>query len=358
MFNQIKLRQSTTLKAKLRIWLLVLLALASLACSLGGLSGESSRKVIHIKKTLPTFTPTAVAGPSQDVVVAEAPGLLAEVSTVLQEPITDTTPLTPTDTALGAAQASTQPVNSSVPPVDTPTPNLLPSPALDSNPTEAIDPSPTSQPLPSPTPEPVTPPSLEPNPIPGAGGWSFTGIQAAYDQEEEGVIMHGDIINNTGTSQVISYLTGTLFDGQTQITASVDDAAVYWPLEIVPPGGQVPFELIAYDIQSVADFNLSVISEPSSDTPRQDFEFLELDPSSKAEYYCVRGKLWNQGNPLLDHLLILAILYDDQNNIINFGTFEESSPEYVLGEEALNFEVCTDSYNHQIARHELRAVGL
>lgn len=358
MFNQIKLHQLTTLKVKLIISLLVILALISLACSLGGLSEEMSRKVIHIKKTLPTLTPTGVAGPPQDEAVAEEPGLLAaEGSALPQEPIVETTPLMPSVTSIAVAQGDTQPVTPPVSTVATLTPTLLSSTPLAPSPTETVEPpSPTLPPAPSPTSEPVTPPNQDPTPSPG--GWSFIGIQAAYDQEEEGVIMHGDIINNTGTPQVISYLTGTLFDDQAQITARVDDAAIYWPVAIVPPGGQVPFELITYDIQNIADFNLSVISEPSSDTPRQDFEFSELNPSTKAEYYCVRGKLWNQGSVLLDHLLILAVLYDDQDNIINFGTFEDYSPENVLGDKALPFEVCTNSYNHQVVRHELRAVGL
>ena len=345
MFQQRNVCRSTTLKTTLRIWLLVLLVLTSLACSLGRLTGESSSKVVHIKKILATLTPTTVVGPSQDTIAAEAPAQPVEVSSAPQELITAATPHRPTATAIAVAQAPAQPVQSAATPVAFPTPNPLPSPASGSGPTEAVEPPPPAQPLPA------------PNPAPSGSGWAFVGVDVSY-QDEEGAIIDGDIINNTGAPQEIVKLTGTIFDSQGQGVASVEDAAAYWPLETVPAGGQVPFEMAVYHVQDIANLDLDVVSQPSSDNPRQDFELSDLAPSVAEGNYCVTGKLWNRGNPLLDYLLVLVVLYDDQDKVVNFGTFQGNSPEEVVNDAGLNFEVCTDSYNHQIARHELRAVGL
>lgn len=357
MFKQRTVCQSTPRKTTPRIWLLVLLILASLACSLGRLSEEPPRKVVQIKKILATLTPTSVAGSSQVVVAAEAPDLPVEVSSAPQELIAETAPM-PTATAVAVAQATAQPVNSSTGPTAAPTSTSLPNPTITSDPAEAIDPpSPTPLPLPSPTPESAISPVPESNPVPSESGWAFIGVDVSY-QDEDGVIIDGDIINNTGAPQEIVKLTGTIYDSQGQGIANVDDAAAYWPLETVPAGGQVPFEMVVYHIQDVTDFDLDVVSQPSRENPRQDFELSDLDPSVEEGSYCVTGKLWNRGDPLLDYLLVLVVLYNDQNQVINFGTFQGNSPEEVRNDEALNFEICSDSYNHQIARHELRAVGL
>ena len=120
----------------------------------------------------------------------------------------------------------------------------------------------------------------------------------------------------------------------------------------------MPFELIVFDIQSIADFNLDVISRPSSETPRQDFEFSDIDPSNEEGDYCLAGKLRNPGGQLLDYLLIVAVLYNDQDNVINFDTYDEPSPEDVKGDGISDLEVCVDALDQQIARYELRAVGL
>lgn len=345
MLRQPKFDRGKPLQTSSWIGLLVLLVLASMACSLGRVGARSSNRTIWISRTLPTLTPTSSAE-MLIAVATEPPPPQSEPPANSQVPAAEAIPtLAPTATAM--LEAPAQPDTTSAPAP----PDSLPSPTPDLAPTETLA-------APTPTPPPGPSPSPEPNPVPGGSGWTFIGIQAAYDPDEDGVIMHGDMINNTGSAQAIIYLTGVLVDGQTQVTASVDDAAVYWPLKVVPPGGQVPFELISYDLQNVTDFNLSVISEPSSEPARQDFEFSDLAPSSKSDYYCMRGKLWNSGNPLSDNLLILVVIYDNQDHIINFGSFEESTPENILGEQALPFEVCTNSYKHQVARHELRAVGL
>ncbi|MCB9101471.1 MAG: hypothetical protein H6632_18175 [Anaerolineales bacterium] len=326
------------------VWLGLFLGLTSMACSLGGAGATASKKAIWISKTLPTLTPTSPLAIAAAVATAPPPAQFEPAVNAQAPAIAARPTFAPTAVTVANFRPATKPAS---------VPAAVPA-----------NPPPSSPPAPAPT-EPVvaaapTLPSLNPepnHPEPNASGWTFTGVQISY-QDEEGVVIDGDIINNTGASQDIVKLAGTLYNSQGQGVANVDDAAAYWPLETVPPGGQVPFEMTVYQVQDITDFDLDVVAQPSRENPRQDFELADLDPLIEEDSYCVTGQLWNRGDPLLDYLLVVVILYDDQNKVVNFGTFQGNAPEEVLNDDAMNFEVCTDSYNHPIARHELRAIGL
>ncbi|MCB0210365.1 MAG: hypothetical protein KDJ52_13595 [Anaerolineae bacterium] len=351
MLNQSKSYRHKRSRTKFLVWLSLFSVLVSMACSMGGTGTNSSNKAIWISQTLPTLTPTSSAE-IVAAVAAEPPSAQFEPPVNGQAvPVAARPTLVPTAVTVVSHASPTQPDRvTAAAPASPPTPTSPPPAPIPTEPLAAAAPTLPSEPaLPSLNPE--------PNPEPNASGWTFMGVQISY-QDEEGVIIDGDIINNTGAAQDIVKLTGTIFNSQGQGVADVDDAAAYWPLETVPPGGQVPFEMTVYHVQDVADFALDVVAQPSRENPRQDFELADLDPSLEEGSYCVTGKLWNRGDPLLDYLLVLVILYNDQDKVVNFGTFQGNAPEEVLNDDALNFEVCTDSYNHQIARHELRAIGL
>jgi hypothetical protein len=53
----------------------------------------------------------------------------------------------------------------------------------------------------------------------------------------------------------------------------------------------------------------------------------------------------------------VAILYDGQNNVINFSDFIEANPAGIAGDSTLPFEICIDPFNQSVANHELRAWG-
>jgi hypothetical protein len=69
------------------------------------------------------------------------------------------------------------------------------------------------------------------------------------------------LINETGASQKLRLVTGNFFDGQGQKLAGQANTVEFWPVEIVPPGGQVPFELAVDNLQAAADYKLWVYSE-------------------------------------------------------------------------------------------------
>lgn len=187
--------------------------------------------------------------------------------------------------------------------------------------------------------------------------WSFVGTRLVIDQNQRSMIVYGDVVNNTGSSQRIIYVTGIFYDNQGRIIAGVADTEDYLPFEFVPSGGRIPFKLTVYDTQGVSDFDLSVASQPSSATPRQDFELSNLEPSGEAGDYCVAGRLQNPGSQLLDNLVVVAVLYDAEDNVINFDRYEAPSPQDVVGDQTLDFEICVDTLDQGVARYEVQAFG-
>jgi hypothetical protein len=54
--------------------------------------------------------------------------------------------------------------------------------------------------------------------------------------------------------------------------------------------------------------------------------------------------------------VIVLILYNQQDNVINFADYYADS-SYMVSGQAGEFEVCADTLSQDIARHELRAWG-
>jgi hypothetical protein len=192
--------------------------------------------------------------------------------------------------------------------------------------------------------------------VTSTGDWSFVGVNSTYDPEWDSVFVYGEVINNTGSSQELVYVTGIFYDDQGRVVADQYSNGDYYPIYVVPPGAQVPFELTLYDVESVADFDPEIIADPSDETPRQDFEFSDLEAGDAAGEHCVVGKLRDPVGGLDDYLVIVAVLYNDQDNVINFGSYELDDPES-LDQQGQDFEVCVDPYGQEVARYEVRAWG-
>jgi hypothetical protein len=186
-------------------------------------------------------------------------------------------------------------------------------------------------------------------------GWAFAGVRSAADQD--GLIVYGDVVNDTGSSQQMSQVTGTFYDAQGGVIAGSDDAYDSRPVEVVPSGGRMPFELVVYGIQSAADFDLQVISQSTDETPRQDFEFIGVDTSSTNGSYCVTGKLRNPGDRLSHYLVISAALYNGEDRLINFDSLEVPTPGLVVGDKSLSFSLCIEILDQEVADYEVQAWG-
>jgi hypothetical protein len=56
-------------------------------------------------------------------------------------------------------------------------------------------------------------------------------------------------------------------------------------------------------------------------------------------------------------LVIAAVLYNAQDKVINFGSYENYSSEAMAGNATQDFEVCADPLDQEVARYEVRAWG-
>ncbi|MCK6628320.1 MAG: FxLYD domain-containing protein [Anaerolineae bacterium] len=329
--------------------LLIVLVLATLACNWIELGAPAKAKRVVIRINLPTLTPTPRPSPTVNLPRSSpSPVSPPSSSSAVTAPPTVTLAPLPTTTFTPAATDTYNQEQALAPPIPVTAPT-------DPVPTS---PPPTSPPVTAPTTTSVPNPSFAPTPtvtpIPETPGWAFAKIRTYNDEYEGGLILYGELVNDTGAPQEIAYITGAFYDPQGQIIADSDSTTEYWPLEIVPPGGRTPFELAVNGIQAAANFKLWANSTTTSQSPRQDFNFEGVEQWSAAEDYCLTGQLQNPGGELHDFLVIAAVLYDSQGNVVNFGETYESALE---GGETLDFEICIEPPNQNAARHELYAWG-
>jgi hypothetical protein len=302
--------------------LTICLALALLACNLGQMAARSTPKHAPTRTPLPTLTPTSLL------------------------PLSPTTNSFPT-TVVATAETTT-PVPTFTPPPSnsqdlSPTPTLANAAAPQNTPAATPPPTPASTSIDLPT---ATPP-------PQTAGWSFAGVRSYPDPYGGGLLLYGDLVNDTGTTQELVFVSGTFYDASGQVIADAGSTSDYWPVDIIPPGGRLPFELTVLDIEQAAAYDLTLEAQPSDRTPHQDFEFANLDQWREEESYCLAGELQNLGAPLQEYVVIVAVLFDSQDRVLKFGEYYESGPV----DQSLEFEICIDLINQDVARHELRAWG-
>lgn len=352
---------------RLAFLIFITLAMVTLACAyFGPRSPLATERIVHLPTltrtplpTLsPTLNPTAVAatmvaqttaappisvpaGASGNPLPSDAAGASNPPAPAADDPATDAAPLPPNPTTTApnavAVNAPTAtgplPTTEPLPPTTTPTPTA-------------------TEPLATPTPAEI------PTATPLPEGWGFTAVRAAFDPDEEGLVLHGELVNNTDAAKELTGITGTFYDEQGQVIAD-GDTADHWPVAAVAPRGRVPFELLVPDLMAAANFDLRVDSKGSNSPPRQDFEFLDVRPTvTEPDYYCVTGTLRNSGDNLMSYLVVVDILYDDQDNILDFGAYTVFYPRDLTNGRTRDFEICANPAGQPVARHELRAWGL
>ena len=245
------------------------------------------------------------------------------------------------------------------PPPPTVTPTLAPAPVIQpTQPLALATDAPNA--LPSQTPISDGDSTAEPTAtsVPGPPGWAFAGVRLYPDQGDETLLVYGNLINNTGSSQELWAITGDFYDAGGKIISDKDKTYAYWPVYVIPSGAEVPFEILVDDVDDGAtDYNLDVEAQPSDDTPHQDFEFLEVNQWNEDEFYCLKGKVRNLGSELQDYLFIAAVLYDSQDQVIRFGDYQELGHIGLEGDKTSKFQICVDALNQAVARYELQAWG-
>lgn len=270
-------------------------------------------------------------------------------------------PITPTLAAVYVETPALDPVTVSETATQAPAP---PSPTLGPAPTETplSTVAPTASPTlaltwtPTPTASPTQAPTATPVVTPLPADWTFVGVQVQPD-DGDGLLLVGHLINNTTSIQEIEAVTGTFYDAQGQVIAGSDRVYGYWPVDLVLPGGGVPFELLVEGIDNAADFDLGVEAEPSQEDLIQDFDFKDLNQRNEGGDYCLAGKVQPEDEEPRDYIVIVAILYDTQGQVVGFGDNQDIFPEDVEDGQAASFEMCVPSPDQAVARYDVLAWG-
>jgi hypothetical protein len=278
-------------------------------------------------KLLPPITPTISEPTSPTVAVA------------LESNPENTSELAPTATQSGEALLP-------------PTATFTPAPVQSVIEPTAVPPTPTFTPTSEPTVTPTLTPTLTPTP---PAEWSFANIRLDTSQYEDDLLFYGNVINNTDSAQMLAFISGIFYDEQDQVVANEQDTYDYWLVDVIPPNGQIPFELTVANVQNVARYDFLVEAEPGGESKSSEFEFLNVQTSTDTGDYCLEGVVKNIGRDIDDYATIIAVLYDDQDGMINFSSDEFFDP-LSNGEEG-EFYICVDSLGHEVARYELQAWG-
>ena len=323
---------------------LLVLMLATLACRITPNRSSLVAERIATRTPWPTFTPPATSTPPAVALAAAEVVPTPTVQAAAPSP-TFTPPPTFTPVPVSQPLADQGQVATPAPPTPTPPATATRAPLPTPTPTQAL-----------PAPAPV---SLASSPAPvadsAAGGWSFVGTWVEAQPARKLAIVFGELVNNTGATQKISQVTGTFYDSQGQLIAADKSTTGLWPTQIIPAGGRVPFALTVYGVQDVARFDLVAHANAVGSNARQDFEFVSVTEAQKGTRYCLAGAVKNPGGETANSLVIAAVFYDPQGNMLRFGT--DNAAGLAAG-QSVNFEVCLKSPPENSAGYALRAWGL
>lgn len=350
----------------LQSWLIVacLPLITALACSGSGSEtvAEIRAGVTHLptltRTPLPTLTPTGIAlagdlsPPIQPEAITPSAGAEPAALTATPQESLPARGSVPAAAQPGVAAPAAAPPDQPLVQADQAAAPAAPASARPSAelPTPTATETPTSAPVPTETPTP------EPTATPLPAGWVFRGVRAVPSEEMEGTILFGELTNNTGVGQKLAYISGTFYDAGGQ-KIPYADTTEQSPVRELAQGGRVPFQMVAPGLQNVANVDLQVQAVPAEQTPRQDFEFLEMAAAAEGENYCLTGQLLNPGEPLQSYLMVAAVLYDSQGQVINYRHDYHRSPVEVVDDQTLAIFICVERLNQEVARYELTAWG-
>jgi len=300
-------------------------------------AANASRAIVPspIAITSPT---AAIADPAVSPTTAPTAAIVATPTRLLLPTATATRPAPPTATF---APSPTSPPN--IEPTASPADG---EPDPDAPPTESDEPSPAATA--------TTPPPTATAPPPA---WTFVGLRTV--PEGESLFVIGELVNSTGLSRQGVVISGLFFDENNNLITSGVDTLSYIPVEVIPAGAHVPFELTIDSVAPIYRFDLLATSEVAENLPpRQDFAVTNVtDWRAEEGLYCLKGTVQNPGAPLEEFLSLIVILYDGAGRVASFGEYSAPSPEKIVGEQTAPFELCIDPLGQGVDHYQIKALG-
>jgi hypothetical protein len=108
----------------------------------------------------------------------------------------------------------------------------------------------------------------------------------------------------------------------------LDERTLNGLLDIVPPGGKVPFSK-AIDARDVVKYELLVEGEPTDEQPRGNLEIVSEEMAEpKQGYVWISGEVQNTDDVGATSVEVIAVLYDEEGSVVDAvaGTVKETIP--------------------------------
>ncbi len=168
-----------------------------------------------------------------------------------------------------------------------------------------VVPTPTPMPTPTPTPTPV------------AGGFSVSKT-SDYISITGSLWVVGEVKNNNAFNAEFVKIEATFFDAADRVVASEYS---YSCLDIIPPGGDSPFDILLWDPPAnIARYTLQAYDEPAREPLPSGLDISGVSTRlSAAGYYHVTGLITNNSSDTYEFVGVCGALYDSAGRVSRTG---------------------------------------
>jgi len=205
---------------------------------------------------------------------------------------------------------------------------------------------------PPPSPTPTATPVATPTPV--AGGFSVSKT-SDYISITGSLWVVGEVKNNNAFNAEFVKIEGTFFDAADRVVASEYS---YSCLDIIPPGGDSPFDILLWDPPAnIARYTLRAYDRPADELPPSGLDIsgvsTRLSPSG---YYHVTGLITNNSSDTYEFVRICGALYDSAGNVIRTD-YTYIGPDTLAPGESASFDWSESVDSTPVASYRLWADG-
>lgn len=199
--------------------------------------------------------------------------------------------------------------------------------------------------------------TLTPAATPVGAGIVVKSTSWYFDAELNLVRVVGEVTNNTSTQQLIETLEGVFYSAP-GVTVNPNDIVGFSPQEVIPVGATVPFYFELDAVTSLDSYTVTVQTDLSPFVTRTDLILQDQSERIDADgQRCFDGRVRNAGERLQNEIVVMATLYNEQNNLVNFNYeyFDSGVAFTILGDRTRSYSICVRPPHS--GRAEVRVYG-
>ncbi len=159
----------------------------------------------------------------------------------------------------------------------------------------------------------------------------------------------GEVENTSNTPMEYVKLVATLYDDKDSV---VGTESTYTILDVIPPGGRSPFEMMTSDWDGMTRYKLQVQSS-EGDLPETLVSVVSHRQRIDGDYYHIVGEVKNEGGAPVEYVKVIATLYDEADKVVGV-TYSYAILDAVPAAGKSPFELTTDRWAGAV-RYEIQA---